>query len=125
MNTFYLRVISSNKIFFEGRVEKLILPLEDGEKAVLAHHENMVIATSIVEIRITREAGGYRQGQSQGGKDQSGRETQTERESEGIQAERGITCPCTHKTQSNRKDIKPSAETPSACLQAFGGFKRF
>ena len=53
MNTFYLRVISSNKIFFEGRVEKIILPLEDGEKAVLAHHENMVIATSIGEIRIT------------------------------------------------------------------------
>ena len=44
MNTFYLRVISSNKIFFEGRVEKIILPLEDGEKAVLAHHENMVNA---------------------------------------------------------------------------------
>ena len=57
MNTFYLRVISSNKIFFEGRVEKIILPLEDGEKAVLAHHENMVIATSIGEIRITTSKG--------------------------------------------------------------------
>ena len=45
MNTFYLRVISSNKIFFDGRAEKIVLPLEDGEKAVLAHHENMVIAT--------------------------------------------------------------------------------
>ena len=149
MNTFYLRVISSNKIFFEGRVEKIILPLEDGEKAVLAHHENMVIATSIGEIRITTskgeqvvgvvgegfvqivnnrvvlivdsgEAGGYRQGQSQGGKDQSGRETQTERESEGIQAERGITCPCTHKTQSNRKDIKPSASARDFELKIFG-----
>ena len=42
MNTFYLRVISSNKIFFDGRAEKIVLPLEDGEKAVLAHHENMV-----------------------------------------------------------------------------------
>ena len=57
MNTFYQRVISSNKIFFEGRVEKIILPLEDGEKAVLAHHENMVIATSIGEIRITTSKG--------------------------------------------------------------------
>jgi F-type H+-transporting ATPase subunit epsilon len=53
MNTFYLRVISSNKIFYEGRASKLILPLADGEKAVLAYHENMVIATSIGEIRIT------------------------------------------------------------------------
>ena len=57
MNTFYLRVISSNKIFFEGRAEKIVLPLEDGEKAVLAHHENMVIATSIGEIRITTSKG--------------------------------------------------------------------
>ena len=57
MKTFYLRVISSNKIFFEGRVAKIILPLEDGEKAVLAHHENMVIATSIGEIRITTNKG--------------------------------------------------------------------
>ena len=57
MNTFYLRVISSNKIFFEGRAEKIVLPLGDGEKAVLAHHENMVIATSIGEIRITTSKG--------------------------------------------------------------------
>ena len=57
MNTFYLRVISSNKIFFDGRAEKIVLPLEDGEKAVLAHHENMVIATSIGEIRITTSKG--------------------------------------------------------------------
>ena len=57
MNTFYLRVISSNKIFFDGRAEKIVLPLEDGEKEVLAHHENMVIATSIGEIRITTSKG--------------------------------------------------------------------
>ena len=28
------------------------MPLEDGEMAVLPHHENMIIATSIGEIRI-------------------------------------------------------------------------
>ena len=49
--------ISSNKIFFDGLAEKIVLPLEDGEKAVLAHHENMVIATSIGEIRITTSKG--------------------------------------------------------------------
>lgn len=57
MNTFYLKVISSNKIFFEGRAEKIVLPLIDGEMAVLAHHENMVIATSIGEIRVTTNKG--------------------------------------------------------------------
>ena len=49
MNTFYLRVISSNKVFFDDKVTKFVLPLEDGEMAVLPHHEN---ATSIGEIRI-------------------------------------------------------------------------
>ena len=52
MNTFYLRVISSNKIFFDGRAEKIVLPLEDGEKAVLAHHENMVIAIEVGEAKM-------------------------------------------------------------------------
>ena len=52
MNTFYLRVISSNKVFFDDKVTKFVLPLEDGEMAVLPHHENMIIATSIGEIRI-------------------------------------------------------------------------
>ena len=52
MNTFYLRVISSNKVFFDDKVTKFVLPLEDGEMAVLHHHENMIIATSIGEIRI-------------------------------------------------------------------------
>ena len=52
MNTFYLRVISSNKVFFDDKVTKFVLPLEDGEMAVLTHHENMIIATSIGEIRI-------------------------------------------------------------------------
>lgn len=52
MNTFYLRVISSNKVFFDDKVTKFVLPSEDGEMAVLPHHENMIIATSIGEIRI-------------------------------------------------------------------------
>jgi F-type H+-transporting ATPase subunit epsilon len=47
-----LRVISSNKVFFDDKVTKLVLPLEDGEMAVLPHHENLIIATSIGEIRI-------------------------------------------------------------------------
>ena len=60
MNTFYLRVISSNKVFFDDKVTKFVLPLEDGEMAVLPHHENMIIATSIGEIRIdTPDAGGF------------------------------------------------------------------
>ena len=57
MNTFYLRVVSSDKVFFEDKVTRFVLPLEDGEMGILAHQENMVIATSIGEIRITTSDG--------------------------------------------------------------------
>ncbi|PNV63766.1 ATP synthase F1 subunit epsilon [Clostridium sp. chh4-2] len=57
MNTFYLKVLASNRSFFEGRCKMIVLPVFDGEKAVQAHHENMVIAVSVGEIRITTEDG--------------------------------------------------------------------
>lgn len=43
MDTFGLRIIASDKVFFNGRCKKLTIPAPDGEKGVLAHHENMVI----------------------------------------------------------------------------------
>ena len=57
MNTFYLKVIASNRMFFEGRCSNVVIPVFDGEKAIQAHHENMVIAVSIGEMRITTEEG--------------------------------------------------------------------
>ena len=54
-NTFFLSVFASDKIFYKGKVQKLIIPLSDGEKAVLPHHEDMVIAVSIGEMRILTE----------------------------------------------------------------------
>ncbi|GLC78153.1 ATP synthase F1 subunit epsilon [Lacrimispora brassicae] len=56
-NTFFLQVLASNKIFYKGRCQKLIIPLADGEKAVLPHHEDMVIAVSIGEMRLLDEDG--------------------------------------------------------------------
>ncbi|MBT9777000.1 ATP synthase F1 subunit epsilon [Clostridium sp. MCC353] len=57
MNTFYLKIIASDRVFFEGRCRMIVLPVFDGEKAVQAHHENMVIAVSVGGIRITTEDG--------------------------------------------------------------------
>lgn len=54
-NTFFLQVIATDKVFFKGKCQKLILPLEDGEKEVLAHHENMVIAVTVGEMRLMAE----------------------------------------------------------------------
>ena len=47
METFGLKIIASDKVFYEGRCRKLIIPATDGEKGILAHHENMVIAIAV------------------------------------------------------------------------------
>ena len=56
-NTFSLKVIACDRIFFDDRCTQVVLPLHDGEKAIQAHHENMVFAVEIGEIRITDENG--------------------------------------------------------------------
>ncbi|MDK2965244.1 MULTISPECIES: ATP synthase F1 subunit epsilon [Clostridia] len=56
-NTFFLQVLASDKVFYKGLCQKLIIPLEDGEKAVLPHHEDMVIAVAIGEMRLLDEDG--------------------------------------------------------------------
>ena len=55
MNTFSLKVIACNKVFYDGRCAQVVLPLHDGLKAIQAHHENMVFAVEVGEIRILEE----------------------------------------------------------------------
>lgn len=57
MNTFFLKVIASDKTFFSGQCQIAVLPALDGQKAVMAHHEDMVIATTIGELRFQTEEG--------------------------------------------------------------------
>lgn len=52
MSSFNLKVIASDKVFYDGRCECLIVPALDGELAVMAHHQNMVVATTVGEIRF-------------------------------------------------------------------------
>lgn len=52
MSSFNLKVIASDKVFYNGKCECLIVPALDGELAVMAHHQNMVVATKIGEIRF-------------------------------------------------------------------------
>lgn len=56
-NTFYLKVVAANGVFFSGRVRSVIVPGFDGEKEVLAHHEDMVIAVNEGEMRIQKGEG--------------------------------------------------------------------
>jgi F-type H+-transporting ATPase subunit epsilon len=55
MSTFSLKIIASNKIFFEGKCETLTVPALDGELEIMAHHQNMVVATQVGGIRFKEE----------------------------------------------------------------------
>lgn len=57
--TFTLRVIVSDKIFFDGKCTQLIIPATDGAMGILAHHENMVIAVTNGDMRIRTEDGSW------------------------------------------------------------------
>ena len=57
MNTFYLKVICSDKVFYEGKCQNLVLPMEDGLFSVLAHHENMVVAVAAGELHVKTPEG--------------------------------------------------------------------
>ena len=55
-NTFYLKIIAANRVFYAGRCRSLIVPEYDGQKEILAHHEDMVIAIDEGEMRFQPEA---------------------------------------------------------------------
>ena len=57
MATFYLKIITSNKVFFKGQVSLAVVTATDGEKAFMAHHEEMVLALKPGEIRFQKEDG--------------------------------------------------------------------
>ena len=52
MNTFYLKIVACNRIFYEGEATILVFPVEDGEMAVQANHEQMVTAIEIGTLRF-------------------------------------------------------------------------
>ena len=58
MSKFYVKIISSNRIFYEGFCHCLIIPAVDGEQAIMAHHEEAIIAVQNGEMRMQKEEGG-------------------------------------------------------------------
>ncbi len=52
MNTFSLKIIACDRVFYDGECEIVIFPGYDGEMAVLANHEQMTTAIEVGEIRF-------------------------------------------------------------------------
>ena len=61
MDTFGLKIIASDKVFYEGRCRNLVIPAPDGEKGILPNHENMVIAITVGIARMEIEEGKWQE----------------------------------------------------------------
>lgn len=52
MNTFSLKIVACDRVFYDGKCEILVFPGYDGEMAVMANHEQMTTTIEIGEIRF-------------------------------------------------------------------------
>ena len=58
MKTFWLKVIASDRVAYNGRCQKVIVPAADGgQMGILADHENMIIAIEVGEAKMQMEDG--------------------------------------------------------------------
>lgn len=57
VNSFYLKVVAADKLFFSGRARNIIIPSTDGQLSIMAHHEDMMAAVQIGEVRFQTEDG--------------------------------------------------------------------
>ena len=55
--TFHLQVISVNGIFYDDQAIEIIVPCDDGELAILAGHEEMILAIYEGIIKIKNPKG--------------------------------------------------------------------
>lgn len=56
---FNLKIIACDGVFYDGPSEMLIYPADDGEIAIMNHHEKMTGVVDIGEIRFKLEDGSW------------------------------------------------------------------
>ena len=54
-NTFSLKVIACDRVFYDGKCYQVTIPLEDGGKGIMAHHENMVSAVENGVLKFKKD----------------------------------------------------------------------
>lgn len=57
MERFHLKVVASDKVFFDGSTEVAIVPALDGEYAFMAHHEALVVAVQPGRLSYKKRTG--------------------------------------------------------------------
>lgn len=55
MSVFWLKIIASDHVFYNGQCEMLVVPGEDGEIGFMARHESVILATQEGDLRFRPE----------------------------------------------------------------------
>lgn len=55
MSGFSLKIVEAGRVFFEGKGQAIVLPQPDGERAILAGHEDAMLAIVPGELRFKEE----------------------------------------------------------------------
>lgn len=55
MKTFAVKILASDRIFFEGRCKMAVLTAMDGQLGIMAGHADVVAALEVGELRIQME----------------------------------------------------------------------
>ncbi len=50
-----LKIVASDHVFYDGKTSCTIIPAIDGEQAIMAHHEEMIIATKEGTLRFKKD----------------------------------------------------------------------
>ncbi len=58
MAAFWLKIIASDHVFYNGKCQMLVVPGLYGEKGIMAHHEAMIMATREGTARFRSEENG-------------------------------------------------------------------
>ncbi|MCR5627320.1 MAG: F0F1 ATP synthase subunit epsilon [Lachnospiraceae bacterium] len=56
---FYIRIIASDKVFYEGKVQAFVGTTMDGEFEFLAHHEEEIVALNVGTFRYKDAEGNW------------------------------------------------------------------
>jgi F-type H+-transporting ATPase subunit epsilon len=56
-NTFRLRIVSNNRVFYDDKAVSLLFTASDGVYQIMAHHAPMNIAVEIGDIKVQKEDG--------------------------------------------------------------------
>ena len=59
MNTFSLKILAADKVFYQGQCQSLVIPTTDGQYGIQANHENEIAAVNIGIAKFT-DADGVR-----------------------------------------------------------------